>query len=243
MNIKTIVLGIILATGIPIAAQAQDADKYEDYQVGCSSTECSNLNVNYEQPRDSEVAQTRRTRTRRSRRRTPDSRFHIGGHLAPFIPFDGELDVGFGGGIFGGYKLTKNISLEIDVYDYFGGTEVDDLDYNIFGAAASGVYRYHLKPNDSRSPYIFAGLGVGVGVVDATGDVADDAEDAGIDTGTTGFLLQGKGGVGYPITDRIDLFGQTRFFNVFLDEDDFSGAGDGDDADGVAIDIGATFNF
>ncbi|MEM7591846.1 MAG: outer membrane beta-barrel protein [Cyanobacteria bacterium P01_A01_bin.83] len=246
MNIKAIVLGIVLATGIPIAAQAQDADKHES-QLGCTSIECSNLNANYEQnyeqSSDNEVAQTRRTRTRRTRRSTPDSKFRIGGHLAPFIPFDGELDVGFGGGIFGGYKLTKNISLEIDVYDYFGGTETDDLDYNIFGAAVNGVYRYHLNFNDSRNPYIFAGLGVGVGVVDATGDVADDAEDAGIDTSATGFLLQGKGGVGYPITDRIDLFGQTRFFSVFLDDDDFSGAGDDDDADGVAIDIGATFNF
>lgn len=239
MNIKTIVIAIILATGIPVAAQAQDAsdiNKYESYQVGCdSSAECSDFSVNFEQSEaNEEVAQTRRTRTRRTRRSTPDSRFHIGGHLAPFIPFDGELDVGFGGGIFGGYKLTKNFILEVDVYDYFGGTEVDDLGYNLFGAAASGVYRYYVKPNDSRSLYIFAGLGVGVGVSSATDDVADDLDDAGIDTSETGFLIQGKGGVGYPITDKIDLFGQTRFFNIFLD---------GDDPDGVALDFGATFNF
>jgi len=82
--------------------------------------------------------------------------------------------------------------------------------------------------------YIFAGLGIGVGVTSATGDVADDLDDAGFDTSETGFLLQGKGGVGYPITNKIDLFGQTRFFNIFLDDDD---------ADGLAIDFGATYNF
>lgn len=242
MNLKSILVAIVLATGIPVAAQAQETNNYDNYQVSCdSNTSCSDFQVNYESD-DNEVAQSRTRRTRRTRR-SNDSKFHIGGHLAPFFPFDGELDVGFGGGIFGGYKLTKNISLEIDVYDYFGGTEVDDLGYNLFGAAASGVYRYYVNPNDSKSLYIFAGLGVGVGVVNATGDVADDADDAGIDTSSAGFLLQGKGGVGYPITDNIDLFGQTRFFNIFLDEDDFGGAGDGDDADGVAIDIGATFNF
>ncbi len=245
MKIKTTVLAIILAMGFPTIAQAEETNKYENYQVACDkSAECSNFDVNYEQQADAEqVAQTRRTRTRRTRRSSRDSKLHIGGHLAPFFPFDGELDVGFGGGIFGGYKFTKNLSLEIDVYDYFGGTEVDDLGYNLFGAAASGVYRYYVKPNSSRSPYIFAGLGVGIGIANATGDVADDADDEGIDTSATGFLLQGKGGVGYPITDSIDLFGQTRFFNIFLDDDDFSGAGNGDDADGVALDFGATFNF
>lgn len=242
MNLKVILSAMILAIGIPVAAQAQETN-YENYQVSCdSSTSCSDFTVNDQQSADDEVAQSRTRRTRRTRR-SQASKFHIGGHLAPFFPFDDELDVGFGGGIFGGYKLNKNISLEVDVYDYFGGTELDDLGYNLFGAAASGVYRYHINPSSSRSPYIFAGLGVGVGVANATGDVADDAEDAGFDTSATGFLLQGKGGVGYPITDNIDLFGQTRFFNIFLDEDDFGGAGDGDDADGLALDFGVTVNF
>ncbi|MGB5636853.1 MAG: outer membrane beta-barrel protein [Waterburya sp.] len=236
MNIQNTVLAIVLAMGFPMAVQAKDTNKYENYQVACDSrSECSNFDVNYEQQSDGDqLAQSRRTRTRRTRRRSRDSKFHIGGHLAPFFPFDGESNVGFGGGIFGGYKFTKNVSLDIDVYDYFGGTEVDDLGYNLFGAAASGVYRYYLKPNDSKSLYIFAGLGVGVGVSNATGDVADNLDDAGFDTSETGFLLQGKGGVGYPISEKIDLFGQTRFFNIFLD---------GDDANGVALDFGATFNF
>ncbi len=244
MNIKNTVLAIILAMGFPLAAQAQNSNDYENYHVTCDSiAECSDFDVNYEQQSDEDqVAQSRRTR--RSRRtRNNNSKFYLGGHLAPFIPFDDELDVGFGGGIVAGYKLTKNISAEIDIFDYFGGTETDDLGYNHFGAAASGVYRYYVNSNSSRSPYIFAGLGVGVGVTSATGDVADAADDAGFDTSATGFLFQGKGGVGYPLTDKIDLFGQTRFFSIFLDDDAFDGTGDGEDADGVAIDFGVTYNF
>lgn len=243
MNIKNTVLAIILAMGLPLTAQAQNAEKYENYQTICNSiAECSDFDANFEQqtPED-EVAQSRRTR--RTRRQSPQSKFYIGGHLAPFFPFDDDLDVGFGGGIVAGYKLTNNISAEIDIFDYFGGTEVDDLGYNLFGATASGVYRYYVNSNSSRSPYIFAGLGVGVGVTSATGDVADDADDAGLETSATGFLFQGKGGVGYPITDKIDLFGQTRFFSIFLDDDAFDGNGDGEDADGVAIDFGVTYNF
>jgi len=235
MNIKITTLAIILAMGFPLAAKAQETNNYEDYQVTCDSiAECREFEVNYEQQSEEDnVAQSRRTRSRRTRR-SRDSKFHIGGHLAPFIPFDDELDVGFGGGVFAGYKFTKNLIAEIDIFDYFGGSEVDDLGFNHFGAAVSGVYRYHINSNSSRSPYIFAGLGIGVGVTSATGDVADDLDDAGFDTSETGFLLQGKGGVGYPITNKIDLFGQTRFFNIFLDDDD---------ADGLAIDFGATYNF
>lgn len=235
MNIKNAILAIILAMGFPLAAQAQSTEKYEDYQAVCNSiAECSDFDTNFEQqsPED-DVAQSRRTR--RTRRQSPMSKIYVGGHLAPFFPFDGDLDVGFGGGVFAGYKLTKNISAEIEVYDYFGGSEVDDLGFNHFGAAASGVYRYYVNPSNSKSPYIFAGLGIGVGVTSDTGDAADDLDDAGIDTSDTGFLLQGKGGVGYPISDKIDLFGQTRFFNIFLDDDD--------DADGLALDFGATYNF
>lgn len=245
MNIKTTAIAIILALGLPLAAKA-DTNKYENYQVGCdSSAECSNFNVNFEQQSDeAEVAQGRRTRTRRTRAGS-DSKIYVGGSLAPFFPFDDELDIGFGGGLFAGYKLTRNISVEVDVFDYFGGLDdeievdgsdfsTDDSGYNLFGAAANGIYRFYLKPNDSRSLYIFAGLGVGIGVSSITGDIGDALDDAGLDTADTGFLFQGKGGVGYPLTNNIDLFGQTRFFRVLVE---------GDDPDGVALDFGASFNF
>jgi len=237
MSIKNTVLAIILALGFPLAAQAQNAEKYENYQNICNSiAECSDFDTDFEQKSpEKQLAQSGRTRRiPRTLRQSPKSKFYVGGHLAPFFPFDGELDVGFGGGVFAGYKLTNNISAEIDIYDYFGGTEVDDLGFNNFGAAVSGVYRYYVNPRNSQSPYIFAGLGVGGGVSSATGDVADALDDSGLDTSEAGFLLQGKGGVGYPISDNIDLFGQTRFFRIFVE---------GDDADGVALDFGAIYNF
>ena len=230
MNLRTAILSALLLA-IPVSVRAQDVESYENYQVACDSgAECNSFDVNYEESDADKISQTRRTRTRRTRS-SSDSRYYVGGNIAPFIPFDGDLDVGFGGGVFGGYKFTENISAEVEVFDYFGGTETDDLDYNNFGATANGVYRYYIDPGSSDSLYVFAGLGVGVGIGDFTGDVADDGD---LDS-ETGFLLLGKGGVGYPVSDRIDLFAQTKFFNIFLD--------DYDDRDGLAIDLGATYNF
>ena len=246
MKFKIGMLAALAALAFPFAAQAQDTQGYESLNISCESgAECSDFGVNFQEEGE-EVAQTRRTRTRRTRSRSNDSKIYVGGSLAPFIPFDGELDLGFGGGVFAGYKLTDNISVELDVFDYFGGLDDDDVflgdesGYNTFGAALSGVYRYFLNPGDSRSVYIFAGVGGGIGVASVTGDLSDFLDDGGEDTSDVGFLIQGKGGVGYPLTDKIDLFGQTRFFNTFLGDDDVF---DGDDLDGVAIDIGATYKF
>ena len=247
MKFKISLLAALSVVAFPLAAKAQDINSYESLKVSCESgAECSDFGIDF-QEEGNKVAQTRRTRTRRTRSSSNDSRIYVGGGIAPFIPFDGELDLGFGGGIFAGYKLTENISVELDVFDYFGGLDDDefidgdDSGYNTFGAAVNGVYRYYLQPNDSRSVYIFAGVGAGVGVASLTGDLSDDLDDAGEDTSQVGFLVQGKGGVGYPLSDRIDLFGQTRFFSTFLDDDDSPFGGD--DLDGVAIDVGATFNF
>ena len=231
MKIKTTMLAVLLALA-PVAVNAQDLDSYENYQVGCNSgVECNDFEVNYQ-----EDGLAQRTRNRRSRRTRGaiDNKYYVGGNIAPFIPFDGDFDLGFGGGIVGGYRFTNNISAEVEVFDYFGGTEVDDLGYNYFGATANGVYRYYIDQSNPRSLYVFAGLGVGVGIDNATGDVADDLDDLGVDTSETGFLLLGKGGVGYPISDKIDAFAQTKFFNIFVD---------GEDADGLAIDVGATYKF
>jgi hypothetical protein len=244
MNIKTTVLAIILAAGFPLATQAQETKDYESLQVSCQSgVECNDFNVDF-QEQGNEIAQTRRTRTRRTRSSSSslDSKYYAGGNLGLFLPFIDDADVGIDfGGLFG-YKINQNISAELELFNARGGTDTDDLGYSIFGAAANGVYRYYFNPDNSKSLYAFGGLGLGFGVVSQTGDVADDLDDDGVDTSRTGFLLQTKAGVGYPLSDNLDLFGQARYANVFIGEED-DDEDSGEDGNGISFDIGATYNF
>lgn len=241
MNIKTIALATILATGVPVAVQAQEAGDLQNYQVSCETgAECSNFNVNFEQEGD-RVAQIRRTRTRRTRSRSVDSKYYAGGNIGLFFPGEDGFDTGFGGAAKFGYNFTKNVAAEIEGLGYFGGSEIDDLGYNVLGLAANGVFKYPFNPDNDKSVYGFAGAGIGIGRVAATGDVVDqleaDAEAAGeeFDSSETGFLFQGKAGIGYPIGDKTDIFGQARYLNVSVD--------DLDNSDGFAIEAGASYNF
>ncbi len=228
MNIKTIALATILVTGIPVAVQAQETNDLQNYQVSCNAnSECNNLKVNYEQEGD-RVAQTRRTRTRRTRSSSVDSKYYAGGNLGILFPSGDGLDTGFGGAAKFGYNFTENIAAEVEGLGFFGGTEVDDLSYNILGLAANGVYKYPFDATNDKSLYGFGGVGIGIGRVDASGDAAPDNSDE------TGFLFQGKAGVGYPIAEKIDVFGQGRYLNLSVDDVD---------ADGFTIEAGANYNF
>lgn len=234
MKVKTIGLVTILVSFFPLTVQAQDIDKnYQNYQVGCNSgVKCNIFDVNYEQQPEANDQIAQRTRERRTRSSSLDSKYYAGGNIGLFLPGD-DLDVGFGlDGLFG-YNVTENIAAELEVFDYFGGSDVDDLGYNIFAVAANGLYKIPFG-DDERSFYGFAGAGVGIGIASATGDVADEAEDNGADTSDTGFLFQGKVGAGYPITDNIDLTGQFRYVNISDDQQD---------GDGFSIDAGARYNF
>jgi hypothetical protein len=240
MKIKTAILAGILIAALPVAVQAQDVEGYENYQVSCeSSADCNNFDVNYDQQSETNDEISQRTRERRTRSSSSDKQKYVGitGGLA--IPGD-DQDVGIGGSILGGYRLTENLGGELELFDYFGGTDTDDLGYNIFGIAANASYKLAFNQSDSKSVYGVAGLGLGYGLTNATGDIADEAEDAGADTSASGLLLQGKAGVGYPITDSIDLLGQIRYFNIFLGElNDV----DIDNQNAITFDLGATFNF
>lgn len=239
MNLKTIALTAVLAIGFPLAAQAQETNDYESLNVSCQSgAECSDFGVNFQQEGD-EVAQTRRTRTRRTRS-SVDSKYYAGGNIGIFFPGEDGFDAGFGGAAKFGYNFTENIAAEIEGLGYFGGSEVDDLGYNVLGIAANGVGKYAFNPDNDKSVYIFGGAGIGIGRVASTGDrvdqLEDEAEAAGVefDSSETGFLFQGKVGVGYPIAEKIDVFGQGRYLNVSVDDID---------ADGFAIEAGANYNF
>ena len=237
MKFKIGLLAALLVAAFPFAAKAQDTNSYDSLKVSCElGAECDDFDVDFQQEGD-EVAQTRRTRTRRTRRGgSVDNKYYAGGNVGLFIPFDGDLDLGFSfGGLFG-YRFTENISAELEIYDTLGGTEIDDLGYNAFAVSANGVYRYYFDQGNSESLYAYGGLGLGIGILDATGDLGDDVDSE------TNFLLQTKAGVGYPLNDKIDLFGQARFTNIFIgEEDDIEGTGD--DFNGLSFDIGATYKF
>ena len=242
MKFKIGLLAALLVAAFPFAAKAQDTNSYDSLKVSCElGAECNDFDVNFQEEGD-EVAQTRRTRTRRTRLGGPvDNKYYAGGNIGLFIPFFDftdvvDYDLGFTFGGLAGYRFTENISAEIEVYDSLGGSEIDDVGYNVFAASANGVYRYYFNPGNDRSLYAYGGLGLGVGILNPTGDATD-----GLDS-QTGFLLQTKAGVGYPVSDKIDLFGQGRFTNVFLGEDEDEGF-DGEDANGLSIDFGATYKF
>ena len=238
MNIKTIALATILATGIPVAVQAQETNDIQNYQVSCNAnSECSNFKVNYETEGD-QVAQTRRTRTRRTRSSSVDSKYYVGGNLGLYFPSD--VDTGFGGAAKFGYNFTENASAEIEGLGLFGGTDIDDANYNVLGIAANGVYKYPFDANNDKSIFGFGGAGIGLGRVALTGDAVDAAEEAAeadgleFDSSETGFLFQGKLGVGYPVTEKIDVFGQGRYVNISVD---------GDSGDFFGIEAGANYSF
>lgn len=231
MNIKIGMLVALFVAALPMGVKAQDAKGYNDYRVGCESgADCSDYNVDYEGTEENtDLAQIRRTRRTRS---TSDSKYYAGGNLG-VVFLDGDADVGFSlGGLFG-YNFTNNIAAELELFNYFAGTETDDLGVNFFGAAANGVYKYPFG-SDEKSIYGFAGAGIGIGVVSATGDVSDDLDDAGVDTSESGFLFQGKVGVGYPLSNKLDLTGQLRYVTVSTDSDT---------GDAFSIEAGARYNF
>lgn len=232
LNIKTTVLAIILATGLPLAAQAQETNGHENLKVSCQSGgECNDFNVNFNEQGD-EIAQTRRTRTRRTRSTSSsvDSKYYVGGTLGLFFP--SEIDdfnvsvtangnttlqqvdpgTGFGGSIYGGYKFTDLISADAEALLYFGNADPLDGSYSSFNFFVGPRFTYTLDETNEQSLYIFASPGIGVGNVNFGGDLGDALGD---DDSGTGFALQAKAGVGYPVSDKIDIIGQARYTNVF----------------------------
>ena len=236
MKIKTSVLTAILVAAFPVGVKAQEVNSYEGYEVTCQSgTDCNDFKVDSKTTEtDSNVAQT--GRTRRTRSVTPaEKKFYIGGNLGGYIP-GGDLDIGFGlGGLFG-YNFSNQIAAELEVYDFFGGSNVDDLGYNFLGVAANGLYKYPFG-NDSNSIYAFVGLGVGIGNLSATGDVADVAGDNGTDTSNTDVFFQWKVGVGYPLNNKLDLIGQFRAIKFDAENDTIENDGT------FALEAGLKYNF
>ena len=227
MKIKTTILAILLALA-PIAVRAQDADSnYENYQVGCNSgAECNDFEVNYQQ--DELAQRTRERRTRRTRS-ADDKKIYAGGTIGIFFPSEiDDFDIGivsgdvtdletvdpgtgFGGSIYGGYKFTDRIGADVEAFVFGGDADPLDSSYTSYGFFVNPRFTYTF--NESNGIYVFGSPGIGVAGVDF-GDEISDAEGVE-DASGAGFALQAKAGVGYPLSDTIDIIGQARYFNAF----------------------------
>ena len=229
MKLKISILAALAAIAFPVAAQAQDTNGYDSLNVSCESgAECSDFGVNFQEQGDT-VAQTRRTRTRRTRS-SNDSKIYVGGTLGLFLP--GEIDdyevevedtfqqvdpgTGFGGSLYGGYKFTDLISVDAEGLLYFGNADPLDGSYTSLGFFVNPRFTYTLDKTNDKSIYLFASPGIGIGNINFggdTGDLLEEEED--IDDSGTGFAIQGKVGAGYPITEKLDIIGQARYTNIF----------------------------
>ena len=237
MNIKTTMLAVLLAL-TPVAVRAQDVNSYENYQVGCNSgAECNNFEVNYQD----EVAQRTRDRRTRRTRTTDDKKIYVGGTLGIFFPSEIEdfnigieagtvsdlqtVDpgTGFGGSLYGGYKFTEFISADVEGFVFGGDSDPLDSSYTSYGFFVNPRFTYTF--DQANGVYVFASPGIGVAGVDF-GDEIGDAPGVEEDSGT-GFALQAKAGVGYPVSDTIDIIGQARYFNAFnaIETTQFGAAG------------------
>ena len=233
MKIKTAILAAILFAGFPVAAKAQNAESYDNYQVSCQTgAECNDFDVIYQQPEgNEEVAQTpRRTRTRRTRR-SDDKKIYAGATLGIFLPSEIEdyrLQIisgtvtdlqsvdpgtGFGGSIYAGYKFSDFIGADVEGFVFGGDADPLDSSYTSYGFFINPRFTYSFNPDNFKSFYVFASPGIGIAGVDFGDEISDASENS--DDSGTGFALQAKAGVGYPVSDTIDVIGQVRYFNAF----------------------------
>ena len=85
MKIKNAILASLLFAAIPFAAQAQEANNYDNYRVSCETgVDCQDFDVIYEQQEgNDEVSQ--RTRTRRTRRTSSFSKYYFSGNYAIYF--------------------------------------------------------------------------------------------------------------------------------------------------------------
>ena len=134
--------------------------------------------------------------------------------ITPFIGFglgfgDDSLDPFDPGssfllGVAVGYNLTTNLSIEGElgiIPDIVGDT--DNVDLGITTFSANGVY--HFDTQTKFVPYATLGLGFG--------SMGLDVEDVD-DESNTEFLVNLGGGVKYPVTDRLQVRGDLRYFSI-----------------------------
>ena len=265
MRIKTIIVAALLSLGLPFAAKAETGED-QKYQVSCGA-ECSQFNVAQTNSfpveintNDADLAQSQRRRRRvRRTRRTRTRKIYLGGTLGVFFPseleeFDGDVvdglddsesidpGTGFGGSIYGGYKFNNLLSADIEFFVFGGGANpIDDSGYTSLGFFVNPRFTFAFNKGSANSPYAFISPGLGLASVNLSDEISD--RFSGDDSGS-GFALQIKGGIGYPLSETIDIFGQARFFNAFQVYE-IIGVGDEDDQDfnTFGLEVGVNFKL
>jgi OOP family OmpA-OmpF porin len=134
---------------------------------------------------------------------TPFIGFGLGFGDDALDPFDPSSSFLLGVAV--GYNWTTNLSIEGElghIPDIVGDTDEFDLAITTF--SANGVY--HFDTETKFVPYATLGLGFG--------NMALDIEDVDDEDSSTEFLFNLGGGVKYPVTDRLLIRGDLRYFSI-----------------------------
>lgn len=167
---------------------------------------------------------------------TKTSGIYVGGNLGFFFPLYNNVDTGFGGGGYVGYKFNKKWGAELDL-GYVGADLSDTGDFDIsiqnFYVLPTARYTIPFGSNDKWT----ANVGVGLGFVSLSygGDDGDNID------GDSYFTLQVKGGVSYKFNPKLEAFGQVRWLNMFDSAINYYG---GSDSGGfISPELGLQYNF
>ena len=268
MKIKTIILTALLSIGFPLAAKAETGTELKT--LSFCDAECSQLNLSQTNnfpvqlaEEENEVAQRTRTRIRRTSRGSDLKRFYLGGTLGLYFPgtFDDfpeivvddgdsepiDFGTGFGASLYGGYKFNSLIGADLEFILFGGGA--DPLDDSVYGSAGVFLnprftYAFN-RDNVNKSPYVFLSPGLGVVSVGFGEDLETRLDINDIDTSGSGLALQLKAGVGFGLSETIDIFGQARYFTAFnvYSEDDIPDRFDADDQNFSSFGLELGLNF
>ncbi len=164
---------------------------------------------------------------------------YLGGSLGLFNPnleddiADEFIETGFGGSIFLGYQFNKNWSADVEVVLFGGDFDEDeilerldpdlddigvDVDYSVFALFFNPRLTFPLGKNQNQKWSLFLSPGIGFG--NASADIGAIEFE-----GDTSFAFQIKGGIGYKISRKIDIFVQARYLNVTETVEDIDDSG------------------
>ncbi len=159
---------------------------------------------------------------------------YVGGNLGFFFPLYSNVDSGFGGGGYVGYKFNEKWGAEIDLG--YVGADLDngyDVSLQNFYVLPTARYTIPFGSNDKWT----ANVGVGLGFASRSygGDDGDDLD------GDSYFTLQVKGGVSYKFNPKLEAFGQVRWINMF--DSAINYYGESDSGGFISPELGIQYNF